>query len=199
VVVTFGERPDASHAGVTSDTRLSESEPTYNTGANVSIGPDASPKRVLLVRFDLTALPVDTIVESANLLLFTRACSGCEAVPGTSVQVYRLLEDWVEGTSVSAAGVANYTYRTATELWTTPGAGPGSRDTVSLASFSPQTLDTEYVIMLPVNIVRAWVADPASNFGLEFAIEGQISDGVSFNSSESEFPEKRPLLVLTIY
>jgi hypothetical protein len=152
----------------------------------------------VLFRFDLTALPVDTVVESATLQLFTSACSGCDAEPGTFVEVYRLLEDWVEGTSISAPGVANYTYRTATDLWTTPAAGPGSRDTVSLASFSPQMLDTEYTIPLPVNVVRAWVADPANNFGLELAIEGQLGDGVAFNSSENEFPEKRPLLVLTL-
>jgi hypothetical protein len=74
--------------------------------------------------------------------------------------------------------------RTAADPWATPGADPPSRASAPIATLSPDKVGMAYDVELPVDVVRAWLAEPASNFGLAF-VRGTSSQHVHVGSRET--------------
>jgi hypothetical protein len=207
VTKIFGEVPGTDHAGVTIDTKIrgdNATTQTYDYGGGWFMGPDASPIIHALLRFDLSAIPVGSEVLSAVLELWTGACANCQGNPGTSIEVFRLLEAWVEGSADSEVtptlGYCNWNYRNSTTAWSSPGAEPPSRGSTPVATFSPLALDTKYSLNL-TNLVQDWVSAPSGNHGVLFKmVDPQYTDGVAFVSSENNenasSPGKRPRLIV---
>ncbi len=195
--VSFGETGTADYSGVTTDTFIDVAQPTLNYGAAGQIYSSGlfGLRQVALLRFDLVALAPGTHVISGELRLFVDN----NAADTGAATFYRLLEPWSQGTQIGAAGAANWTQRTGSAVWTTPGADqPGSRDTISLASFAPSMTLTAYTVPLTsegVATVYGWIADSTSNNGFAIVSDG---DDWKFDSSENPTAANRPELVLQV-
>ena len=195
-IVSFGERTGATHAGVTTDTMLSASQPANNYGGDDSA--NSAPGAPGLVRFDVSALAPGTTIDGAELHLgVDNALLG-----GGTAEAFALLEAWTEGSAMGAAGVANFTTRVSGTAWTNAGAAaPGSRSATLLASFTPAASNTDTTIALNaagVAAVQGWIDAPATNFG--FAVDVSAGGGTwAFVTRESTSPALRPLLVLTVH
>jgi hypothetical protein len=190
---TFGERDDSDVGGVTRDTWIVAGAPENNSGAHIDLHFGGGGAAVVLVAFDLSALPPGTTITEASLEMVVEL--GTPADMGT-LEVYALTEAWEEGTANQAAGVANWTQRTLDEAWTNPGAGTGSHDPQLVAELDPMANDTPHAIDLPTELVQAWIDDPALNHGLVMHDSG-INEVGWFYSAEYGDATKRPELTVT--
>jgi hypothetical protein len=190
---SFGERAGATYTGVTSDTMLSSTQPTANYGKEDTVS--TSSTATALLRFDTSMLPPSTQVVSASISIVTEDMG----LSSGSTEIYVVNEAWTEGTAMGAAGVANYTMRTAGQTWSNAGAGPPtSRATTVLATFVPSAISTEYVVPLNaagVAAVQAWIDMPVANFGVAFGVTGGGS--WAFQSQETTSTTRRPLLIIS--
>ncbi|HWO21775.1 MAG TPA: DNRLRE domain-containing protein [Kofleriaceae bacterium] len=138
------------------DTELLREFPDDNYGDQDHFSVDDFESGVL--SFDLSAVPPGLVLVKAAL----RVVTFDEASPdGGTVLVYRVLESWDERT-------ATWRQRSANSQWTGDGASPPSRDPEPVAELRPRQPFTPYEIELPPDVVKGWLADPASNFGLTF-------------------------------
>ncbi|MEQ9324227.1 MAG: DNRLRE domain-containing protein [Polyangiaceae bacterium] len=197
ITMTFGERNVAEVNGVTSDTQLSGFPGSLgeNWGASESAWADASPSelRVALVRFDLTSIPNDAAIVAAELSLFTSTLD--LAFSMDPANIFEVLEPWDEGNVSGAPGIANWNDRMPGVPWTTPGCGPGSRSTTSIASLTAVMTGSEYVFALPTDLVERWVSTPSDNHGL--VLHTAFEDGTGIATSESTLLNHRPMLTVT--
>jgi hypothetical protein len=193
VTLLFGETDDADVTAVTVDTYLDSANPTLNYGAEVTARVDADPARVALLRFDVSAIAPGATVTAAELAVTTAA----DALEEGTVQLYEVTESWAEGDAVATAAPANWTQRTTNNDWTTAGAGSGSRAPAAMSEVTPSIAATRYPVLLPIELVQGWVADPASNRGLVLVPVNAATHGVDFESSESATTAARPSLSIT--
>lgn len=138
-------------------------------GDHISVDPE-----IALLWFDLSGVPGGLTLEKATLRLHTT--DDADENNGT-VHVYRLLESWDE---------AEVTWRSRAEgaLWAGFGIEPPSRGDAPIAELRPNKEFTPFDVELPVELVRAWLADPGANFGLAF-VRGMLNQHVHFGSRES--------------
>jgi hypothetical protein len=138
--------------------------------------------RVALFRFDLAAIPTTSKVSKVELHIWS------DTDPGQACNFFQVLQSWDEAT-------VTWNSRSAGTAWTSPGAEPPSRGTTILATVLPNTQNTEYVLAIDSDLVAAWVAEPATNFG--FAIVSTSSDGARFSTREHPTAGQRPFLRVT--
>lgn len=175
----FGETPDASVQGVTTDTELSSTSPTQNFGSLDNLTVDAM-EIVSLLRFELSALPAGTIVERAELVMHV------EETGNLSVEVFALTEAWDEL-------AATWSERQAGVAWSQPGAGAASREAAVLGTFSAAQLGPVTAVLDPAT-VQAWITDPGRNYGMVLATRS--AEGATVGSSQAASAE-RPYLAIT--
>jgi hypothetical protein len=194
-----GDDPD-DITGVTADTylRSAPSDQPKNFGAEADFRADSDPAMVGLLRFELAALPRTSTVTDATLTL--GLVRNSEATTSFPIRFYRVREPWAEGTSDTFAdGCASWNCRQDATPWTTPGCGPGSRDTEEAAILPAATVIGAY--SLPITgAVAGWVKAPASNFGLAFTVDGGAAPGTSVWFVSREAPPAagpRPRLAVT--
>lgn len=123
-----------------------------NFGTTTQMFVDGSPAANVLMKFDLSGLPTETTVTAVELHVFTTAAGG-------EITVFPMLESWTETTST-------WRRRNTNTAWTAEGAGPGSRGTTAIATFTPDAANVEFTADVDAATVQAWVTDPAKNFGL---------------------------------
>jgi hypothetical protein len=180
--LAFGENPTDDVQMVTKDTELRQSSPTTNFGGGTTMHLLNAATHVIvgLMRFELTALPENAVIEDAQLALQVATPGADIADPGsqTPLAVYRILESWEEGSGVGLGGAqacSNWNCRSGTNAaptrWTVPGCGfldgaPSSREGSAIATVIPTTPGMVYSLDVTA-AVAGWVADPSSNFGLE--------------------------------
>lgn len=193
VTLVFGETPAADVTGVTADTYLDGANPTLNYGGDVIARVDADPARVVLLRFDIAAIPAGATIDAADLALTTAA----DALEQGAIQLYEVTEDWAEGEAVGAAAPANWTQRTAATDWTSAGAGSGSRTTTAMTELAPVAAATRYTTAVPIDLVQRWVDGAADNRGLVLIPIDAATHGVDFETSESATAAARPTLTIT--
>lgn len=176
--------PSLSYAG-TRDTYISSKSTNTNYGDFTEIWIDGSPDYATLLKWDISAIPVGSIVNSATIELYvTNTSSG-------TYEVYTLQRAWDELS-------ATWQQYAAGQNWATAGATNNSdRSPTVLGSVSPSSMGT-YVITLNaagVAAVQAWINDPSANHGLLIQDYG-ISSGADFLSSETANAAQRPKLVV---
>jgi len=164
------------------DTFLASDVPNMNFNAQTSALADGDIQRVVLMRFDLSSLPVGTSIVSAELHIWS------DTDPGQTCTFYPVLESWDEATTT-------WNVRTTGTAWMTAGAAPPSRSTIAAATVLPNTAGTEYTVAIPSAVVTGWVATPASNFGL--VITTTEADGTRFSTREHPTVTSRPYLRVT--
>jgi hypothetical protein len=127
-----------------------------------------------LIRFNLTQIASGTVL-SAELVIRTFDEASED---GGTVLVHRMREAWSEDT-------ATFVNRIDTTPWTGgPGAAPPSRDAVSIASFAPNAINTDYRVALPNDMVQAWIDEPSINFGI-IIVRGTSTQHVHFRTREN--------------
>jgi hypothetical protein len=174
------------------DTYVRMSDPTLNYGASDRMCGDKTDGRMMLLRIDVSAIPVGAHVVGSDLRLWTDL-----APSDASTQTYSsypMLESWDEGEEDAAAGAASWNERDSDAEWTASGLGIGSRGADVVGSFIPVAPDTEYLMALEPSLIQGWIDDSGSNFGLVIVATGE--DGACFDSTELADAAKRPSLVV---
>jgi len=184
-----GVSPDTGYAG-TSDAYISELNAGTNYGASSNLyidgddggGVDLS----TLLRWDISQIPENAIVESASLTLDVFNPSG------SSYDIFALYSPWVE------AEVTWQEYRAGMAWESAGGLGGSDRGSLSLSSISPSTgLFTVALNEAGIAIVQSWVDGAVNNNGFIIA-NTSASDGADFYSSESTSFHPRLTLVYSL-
>jgi len=188
------------------NTIYSESGTLSNgAGTRVFAGENgAGAPRRALIRFDLSAIAANAIVDSVVVQLTVVQTHGTPV----AVTLHRLLADWGEGTSLGAMGEggggnatpgdATWTqrfYLAPAALWSTPGgdfsAASASHSVLSIGTYAWRSggLNAD---------VAFWLANSAQNFGWEvIGNESVASTAKAFGSRQNATPSVRP--ALTVY
>ncbi len=142
------------------DTYLSseQSDANYGADADLRIDPEGPPggDRRSLLRFDLSGLAPGASVESAQLELYLHQNTGDPA----TVEVHRMVRDWVEGTGTANSGATWQEYD-GLNNWTTPG---GDYAATALDSYSASSVGWKSLDVLAA--VQGWVDGAYPNQGL---------------------------------
>ena len=135
--------------------------------------------RLFLIRFDLTGLPADAIIDSAALQLHPNSCTK----PGTyplSVGAFFVNSSWDENT---------VTYNTRPS-WATIGVN-------NQVNCLPDDPTTWYI----TSFAQAWQSDPVHNYGVK--VSAPWAEGydysITFNSREYPNAGQHPSLVITYH
>jgi len=184
VLVRVGERAGADIADVTRDTTIEGETPAMNYGTRDMFRVDMNPEELGLLYFDLSTVSETAQIETAELVLV----SGANPSNGP-MGVFEMLESWDEMT-------ATFEQRSTGVPWTSAGAGTGSRGDSPLTTFSSPIDDTEYAADLPASLVRRWVSNPETNFGVAIVALG--ADGGNYGSKERSTAGLRPELRLFV-
>ncbi len=157
--------------------------------------------RRALVRFDLSPLPADALVSSASVKLQVTKVSGTTSGQFT-FGLHRLTRDWGEGSSsgigqgaVAEAGEATWNdAKFGEEEWTNPGGDflvpdSASRSVGSLGSYTWQSEGL-------AADVRAWLEEPASNFGWILRGDEAVPSAKVFAPKHAGVPAQRPALTV---
>jgi hypothetical protein len=135
--------------------------------------------RIFLIKFDLTGLPADAIIDSAALQLHPNSC----ALPGTypvPMGVYFVNSPWNEST---------VTYNTRPS-WATVGLS-------TQVGCLPNDPTGWYI----TSFAQAWQSDPAHNYGVK--VSAPWAEGydyyIAFDSREYSQAGSRPELVITYH
>jgi hypothetical protein len=196
-ILTFsfqdGVVPDPTYAG-TRDSVIREASPTTNYGGQSTIVADGeaatdgnSHDERALVRWDLTAIPGGSTVESASIT-FLVVNASADTYP-----IYAVRRAWTED------GVT-WQQASAAEPWTVAGAdGAGDRDGTPIAEAAAAPLGTLTLELGPaaLAVVQQWIADPASNHGF-MIFDPDATDGLDLASREHGTPSERPRLDVTV-
>jgi hypothetical protein len=194
-IETFGETPTSGHTMVTHDTFLEDAHTSFNYGGSPGVLCDGSgPIEIGLIAFDLSSIGPRQLV-SAELVIYVPAGDAA-----ANVDLYAMNECWVEGTVIGNPGVASWAERDTGVAWLAAGAGVGSRDTVSLATFQPVTSMMSLTISFNasgVAAIQTWLSNPTTNCGLAIVTSGG-SGAWRFNSSDYSTADQRPMLRLAL-
>ncbi len=143
-----GETQTTITLNAVADATVREWEPDTNFGDEASLELSyggAGEEAVTLVRFDLSSLPPDAVVDSASLRLYLEGASGADPV---SIGAYAVTSAWDES---GETGVTWNTFPTVAELGVSASIDgeAGSYKTWSATSFA-----------------QSWIDDPSSNYGV---------------------------------
>lgn len=143
--------------------------------------------RVPLIRFDLASVPRGIVIKGAQLNL--SAIYRWGSATSLDTTVYRLLRPW-------EAGQATWLNAAAGQGWAKPGALGADEDydptPVARRTMSAYPATYSYNVS---GLVRRWLEDPESNYGLLLRGEGG-SCNFNLASSEHANPNMRPKLVI---
>jgi hypothetical protein len=196
------------------DTSLIEAAADNSNGGQefVLAGRTQSNSRVrALYRFDLGALPTNSVILSATVQLdCIRRSSEPMCVADVSFELHRLMRAWGEGTNVadvnpglgSPASPGDATWNHAffpTNAWSVPGGQAGvdfsavgsSFQFITTPSASPYRFESTPEM---VDDVQAWVRTPAQNFGWMLIANPEDTPCTARRFNSREDSNSQPLL-----
>jgi hypothetical protein len=164
----------SGYSGVT-DTYLSEWQPTTNYGANTKVAVRYGGVRPGLVRFDLASVPAGITVQEAYIEMYAVDRSN---VGQMTIGVTRVLRSWSEA-------AANWTKATASTNWAVAGCKLAGSD-LAAAPESSTVVNAvgQWHSWVVTDLVRAWLAGSAANYGVVFTGSGQTTVEYDYFSSE---------------
>ncbi|MFA5802818.1 MAG: DNRLRE domain-containing protein [Thermoleophilia bacterium] len=192
--------------GMGKDTYYGTGQPAWNWGANttMSAGDMATPDLGTMrsaVYFDLSAIPTDASVVSANMSLYQM---GQGSNSTTTLDLHNFTShDWVEGSGTGSAtgnGATWNTYDGSTN-WTAPGGDYVAFPSVSV--IAPDSVSTWETWSIN-NLAQVWIRTPSNggipNYGAIIKQNSEnpaVSDTKSFYSSDfTGDPSLRPKLTI---
>lgn len=166
------------------------------------IGANAgSTLRRALIRFDVSALPSDAVIQSASVTLYLTRSRFAGDLPFT---LHRVTAAWNEGPSNSAQGNGDSSVngdstwlhrRKPDLLWATPGGdyiATASATHIITSTGGPHTWQTTPQLLADI---QQWRTDPSSNHGwLIKGFEGPITSAKGFSTKEAERSAEWPRL-----
>lgn len=185
------------------DTSIFEANPQYNLGATTLVSgmnQQYSRSRAMF-RFDLATLPAGAVVTTAEVLLYVTRKPDPDRHGGptsSDFNLHRLYVSWGEGAGVDATGTGaragnatwNERHFGSTE-WASPGAliGVDYAETASATTFVDGVGGYVWQSTAAlVDDVKAWQADPQSNFGFMLVSQGESTLGTGRRFGAREQP-----------
>ncbi len=197
------------------DTSLYENKAESNLGGTTLLAGtnQKSSKARGLVKFDLGSLPTGAVVTSVEVHLYVTRQPDPDQHGGpvaSDFSLHRMLVSWGEGSgsgatgSVAMAGDATWNERHFEAIsWGNPG-GLGGTDYVEAASATTSVGDVGSYVWGSspelIDDVKAWLAEPSSNFGLMLMSGSEGTDGSARRFSSRDQPGGTipgPQLVIT--
>ncbi len=173
------------YAGM-SDLYIDSAAPDQNTNNLPKLMVFYQDIRHSLLRFDLAALPANSIVTTATLELYQYGSSGLAPM---TLNAHRVLCVWAPST-------ATWNQLNSTTRWEKPGAS-GSKDRETVTAGAVELLQTSGLVELNITpLVQAWLDQPALNYGLLLRGISDRGHYYAFYSSESGDVNVRPRLVI---
>ncbi|MBC7262862.1 MAG: DNRLRE domain-containing protein [Chloroflexi bacterium] len=197
VAFQYGVSPSADYVGVT-DTTVDSYPPTWRC-TDIRLVVDYARQRRPLLRFDISSIPRGSYVVSATLELVQNDHIR-NMDWSLDVAVYRVLKpwDWVYCQ-------VSWNQARPDLPWEVPGCdGPSDRASVpeDVKTLQPLPAREKRVVGWSVtNMVRDWVANPATNQGMILIGTGNTQE-FEFASSDyyyGDYAERRPKLVVSYY
>jgi hypothetical protein len=182
------------------DTSLFQANPDSDLGGSSLVAGTnfINTRSRALIRFDLGALPPGAVVSGAEVSLYVSRVPDPDmrgAPVSFDFSLHRLLVSWGEGTGSSVTGTvpmpgdATWNERHyGSTAWASPGALIGV-DYVEAASATTAVVDIGGYVWSSgglVDDVKAWLENPASNFGFILASDDETTQGSGrrFGSTE---------------
>lgn len=211
-VVIFGETADADVSSTHKDTWIADGAfrpRAWGTNATLYSGKIGAVNSWSMIRFDLSSLSTDSVVESAELRLVCAVDS--VGAGGLTLDMCSLLTAWgvtptAEGATENPATGGQATYDNAFDNngadtgWNAgedAGFGAGdyaATETTIVVPFGGG-VGAVYTTQIPL-MVQVWITTPAANYGLG-CIRSAGDDYVEFDSQESTTQAERPKLTVT--
>jgi len=171
------------------DTRISVERPDSNFASQeLVIG--AKGGQGSLIRFDVSSLPANALIQQAVLGIFVSNYG--ERTSPVQAGVYMVRREWKETE-------ATWLHATAAQLWGLPGCSevPDDREGTALDEAMLYERDT-WVTWDVAAAVQEWIADPEANHGLLLR-QTSLLIGGEYDIRQSEYPgiEVRPYLSVT--
>jgi hypothetical protein len=169
------------------DTFIHSWYPTDNFAYSPTLRLRSLNESSLMLRFDVSSIPISATVQSAALSIYVYSCSNANGMP---VWAYGLTRPWLvtETTWISA---------TATTPWAVAGADgvPDDRDAVIQDTVEMDSYGRWYDFDL-TQLVQGWVRGTTPNRGVILKTGGVGSVNYNFYSSESSIATNRPRLII---
>lgn len=197
--VTLVSQPDSSTGY---DTYIYEFGSSANNNYGVStslwVGHNGAHRRSML-RFDLSSIPVNSIILQATLTL--NCASEADASQNTDVNVNRGLVEFFQGAKNNAApdpgqdgSTWNHRNANGSVTWPTGAGGSGAYDTTPTDT---QTITATGLYHWDVTQdVEDFVSGAETNYGWWLTALNTVNNGKAFNSSNSASVESRPKLTV---
>lgn len=188
IITTFqnGVAPDPTYAGVL-DTYIWQTNPTTVRGSEATFVIDVTPgnstdDRRALLKFDLSAIPMNAIVLYAKLKTYIN-------VEGQGWSWHRVLIPWDESSTYNTlGGISNDGIKAIIE--------PSSKNGVNLDGVANQFV----IDNIKTSDVQYMIENPSQNFGwLGLNLDVATGDGIQFDSSQSVTASRRPELTIAYY
>lgn len=143
-----------------------------------------------LLKFDVSSIPANAIINSASLSLTATAVQSANPF---SIDVHRMTRDWTEGAQCNTNGTPNWNDYSAGNPWTALGGDYNAtvRGTTSVST----TGSYNWTI---TSLVQEWVNGTSSNFGMlmKFNNEATANEQKTFGSVENATAGNRPVLTV---
>lgn len=178
----------------TIDTYLSEQNTGRNYGTCTTFlvdGQNGARAYRGLLKFDLTSIPANAVINSATLTLVATAVQSNNSFP---IDVHRMTRDWAEGAQCNTNGTPSWNQFSAGNSWTTLG---GDFDATVQGTTNVSTTGT-YNWSLS-SLVQNWVNGTNPNYGLlmKFTTENTANEQKSFGSLQNATIANRPVLAIS--
>lgn len=197
VTKTFGSAAGADYLGAIQDTfiNLNETNSVASQQLNIYTWPENRVANAIIMKINLSQLPPGAQIESASLQLYATAAGGDS--------LYDISAHKIINNNPNLSATTGYTYN-GTNSWTANTSSynniPMAQADISAAeSINHVDLTLGYKEWDVTEMVRAWQASPASNYGLLLNSDNTASSNSHrfFASSEATDTNQRPRLVVT--
>ena len=196
------------------DTSLLEVSPSNNLGGYFGMNSGTTqngPRTRALMRFDLSSLPTNTVVQSATLTVHVTQ-QPIDGYDFTAFGLHRMFRPWGEGDKIpvtqpgqgvpATAGEATWLHAFyPTNQWTEPGGQPGTDYSSIESSFEIiyDVAGSPYIFPSTpelVDDVQAWINKPATNHGWMFRCADELPRFTARRFGTREDANNAPVLEL---
>lgn len=196
------------------DTSLLEVSPSNNLGGYFGMNSGTTqngPRTRALLRFDLSSLPTNTVVQSATLTVHVTQ-QPIDGYDFTAFGLHRMFRPWGEGDKIpvtqpgqgvpATAGEATWLHAIyPTNQWTEPGGQPGTDYSSIESSFEIiyDVAGSPYIFPSTpelVDDVQAWINKPATNHGWMFRCADELPRFTARRFGTREDANNAPVLEL---
>jgi PKD repeat protein len=179
------------------DTYIDSAYAYYNYGSNATVRCYGPSRYRMLFGFDLTTVPANITILSAQLKLYCQASGALESQK--SLEAYPITSNWAEGTlsgRLSSNSVNWVSTGVSGAAWKTAG---GDMSLLSAAQVVSDTVSTNSWISWDLtNLTHLWKSGSAPNYGVEIFAPNSIGYSITVPSKEYAVDSTlRPKLILT--